>query len=62
MVTGAIVGGSGVLGSVGVGGLPAIISIKSQFWGVFGIATLISMVVPAVLTIIFAKLSREKRK
>ncbi|MCE5591238.1 PTS system trehalose-specific EIIBC component [Staphylococcus pseudintermedius] len=62
MVTGAIVGGSGVLGSVGVGGLPAIISIKSQFWGVFGIATLISMVVPAVLTIIFSKLSREKTK
>ncbi len=62
MVTGAIVGGSGVLGSVGVGGLPAIISIKSQFWGVFGIATLISMVVPAVLTVIFAKLSREKTK
>ncbi|HEC2223760.1 TPA: PTS system trehalose-specific EIIBC component [Staphylococcus delphini] len=62
MVTGAIVGGSGVLGSVGVGGVPTIISIQPQFWAVFGIATLISIVVPAVLTIIFSKLSREKTK
>ncbi|ARJ51020.1 PTS system trehalose-specific EIIBC component [Staphylococcus lutrae] len=62
MFTGAMVGGSGVLGQVGVGGVPAMISIQSQFWGIYSIATLISMIVPAVLTILFSKLSREKSK
>ncbi|MCS4487350.1 PTS system trehalose-specific EIIBC component [Staphylococcus americanisciuri] len=62
MLTGALIGGAGVLGSVGVGGLPAIISIHREFWGIFGIATLISMIVPAILTVILSKFSREKTK
>lgn len=35
---------------IGVGGLPGILSIKPQFWGVFAVATLVAIVVPAVLT------------
>ncbi|MBI5976001.1 PTS system trehalose-specific EIIBC component [Staphylococcus canis] len=62
MFVGAFVGASGVIGQVGVGGVPAILSIKQQFWGVYAIATLISMIVPFILTIIFAKFSQTKAK
>lgn len=62
MFVGALVGGFGVIGNVGVGGVPAILSIKQQFWGVYLIATCISVVLPFVLTIIFSKFSREKVK
>ncbi|EIC84696.1 PTS trehalose transporter subunit IIBC [Serratia sp. M24T3] len=36
---------------IGVGGLPAILSIKTQFWSLYGIAMLIAILVPLVLTI-----------
>lgn len=62
MMTGALIGGAGVLGKVGVGGVPAIISINREFWDIFAIATVISMIVPAILTVIFSKFSREKTK
>lgn len=62
MFTGMLVGGSGVLGKVGVGGVPAILSIKASFWGVYSIATLISMILPATLTIVFSHLKAYKKK
>ncbi|MEG3133320.1 PTS trehalose transporter subunit IIBC [Rouxiella sp. T17] len=45
---------------IGVGGLPAILSIKTQFWPVYGIATLIAIVVPLLLTLIVYK--RKQRQ
>ncbi|MGX2956295.1 PTS trehalose transporter subunit IIBC [Ursidibacter arcticus] len=46
-----VCGFAGVLASsVGVGGLPGILSIQHQFWGVFAIAMLIAIVVPVLLT------------
>lgn len=62
MCVGALIGGSGVIGKVGVGGLPAILSIEQQFWGVYALGTLISAILPFVLTIIFSKFSKEKAK
>lgn len=49
--------------SIGVGGLPGILSIKPQFWGVFLLAMLVAIVIPFVLTMIVgkAKLSAEER-
>ncbi|MGN4157603.1 PTS system trehalose-specific EIIBC component [Staphylococcus auricularis] len=61
-VLGAIVGASGVLGKVGVGGVPAIISISSEYWGLYLVVTLIAVVVPAALTIIFSNFSNDKVK
>ncbi|MEJ7550658.1 trehalose permease IIC protein, partial [Staphylococcus hominis] len=49
-VLGAFIGPHTVLGSVGGGGWPAFISIKSEFWWISLPATLIATVVPAVLT------------
>ncbi|KAE9535342.1 PTS trehalose transporter subunit IIBC [Ursidibacter arcticus] len=46
-----VCGFAGVLASsVGVGGLPGILSIQHQFWGVFAIAMLIAIAVPVLLT------------
>lgn len=41
--------------SIGVGGLPGILSIKPGFWLKFAIAMAIAIVVPFVLTVIFGK-------
>lgn len=41
--------------SIGVGGLPGIISIKSQFWMPFIIAMATAIIVPFVLTLIVGK-------
>ncbi|OOF56724.1 PTS trehalose transporter subunit IIBC [Rodentibacter genomosp. 2] len=55
-VAGLICGLSGVLASsIGVGGLPGILSVQHQFWGVFGIAMLAAIVIPFVLTTIVYK-------
>jgi len=40
---------------IGVGGLPGILSIKSQFWSVYLVSMLIAIVVPLVLTILVYK-------
>ena len=51
---------SGVLAnSIGVGGLPAILSIQPQFWLPFTIAMLTAVTVPLVLTIVLYK-KKEK--
>ncbi|WP_394853290.1 PTS trehalose transporter subunit IIBC [Exercitatus varius] len=46
-----ICGFAGVLaGSIGVGGLPGILSIQHQYWGFYALAMLVAIVVPVVLT------------
>ncbi|WP_315110640.1 PTS system trehalose-specific EIIBC component [Clostridium intestinale] len=47
---------SGVMAnSIGVGGLPGILSIQPKYMGIFALCMLIAIVVPFVLTIIFNK-------
>lgn len=46
----------GVLASsIGVGGLPGILSIQPQFWGIFAIAMLVAIIVPILLTMVVYK-------
>lgn len=46
-----VCGFAGVLASsIGVGGLPGILSIQHQFWGTFAIAMLVAIIVPILLT------------
>lgn len=49
--------------SIGVGGLPGILSIKPEYWGLFLLAMAVAIVVPFVLTFIVGriKLSKEDR-
>lgn len=48
--------GSGVMAnSIGVGGIPGFLSIQAQHWLMFFIAMAVALVVPIVLTMIFAK-------
>lgn len=61
-VIGGIIGASRVLGSVGVGGVPAIISIQKDFWLIYAICTLLAIVVPAILTVILSRFSKEETK
>lgn len=57
----AICGSAGVMANgIGVGGLPGILSIQPQFWGIFALAMLVAMVVPAALTLLLYK--REQAK
>ncbi len=56
--------GTGVnAAAIGVGGIPAILSIMPQFWGTFLIAMVVAIVVPFVLTYMVGskKLSAEDR-
>ena len=41
--------------SIGVGGLPGILSMKPQFWGFYAIAMLIAVCVPFILTTVLGK-------
>lgn len=48
--------GSGVMAnSIGVGGLPGILSIKPTFYGMFAICMVVAIVIPFVLTVIVGK-------
>ncbi|EIA3185787.1 TPA: PTS trehalose transporter subunit IIBC [Vibrio parahaemolyticus] len=59
----AICGSAGVMANgIGVGGLPGILSIQPQFWGIFALAMLVAMVVPAALTLILYKRAQAKGK
>lgn len=40
---------------IGVGGLPGILSIKPQFWGIFSLAMLVAIVIPLLLTMLVYK-------
>ncbi|OEA12582.1 PTS trehalose transporter subunit IIBC [Vibrio parahaemolyticus] len=56
-----ICGSAGVMANgIGVGGLPGILSIQPQFWGIFALAMLVAMVVPAALTLILYKRAQAK--
>ncbi|HCH5094601.1 PTS trehalose transporter subunit IIBC [Vibrio parahaemolyticus] len=57
----AICGSAGVMANgIGVGGMPGILSIQPQFWGIFALAMLVAMVVPAALTLILYKRAQAK--
>lgn len=49
--------------SIGVGGLPGILSIKPEYWGLFLLAMAVAIIVPFTLTFIVGriKLSKEDR-
>ena len=54
---------TGVLAnSIGVGGLPAILAIKPQYWGYYLLAMTIAVVVPILLTFVFYKRDKIKNK
>ncbi|KZZ83999.1 PTS system trehalose-specific EIIBC component [Bacillus sp. SJS] len=58
---GLIISISGVKAfSIGIGGLPAFLSISKEYWLSFGIGVLIALVVPFVLTYIMAKMKKAK--
>ena len=57
-VLGAFIGANRVLGNVGVGGVPAIISIQKEYWLVYGICIIISICVPFILTVFLSRFSK----
>ncbi|MEK3889041.1 PTS system trehalose-specific EIIBC component [Bacillus sp. FSL K6-3431] len=54
------VGNSVMANSIGVGGLPGILSIQSKYIPAFAIAMVVAIVVPFLLTIIFSKMNMGK--
>ncbi|MBF0710651.1 MULTISPECIES: PTS system trehalose-specific EIIBC component [unclassified Gemella] len=48
--------------SIGIGGLPGILSIQSPYWGTFALAMTAAIVIPFVLTIILPKSGLFKKK
>ncbi len=57
----AVCGSAGVMANgIGVGGLPGILSIQPQYWGVYALAMATAVVVPVVLTIILHKRAQQK--
>ncbi|RFU60829.1 PTS system trehalose-specific EIIBC component [Bacillus sp. V59.32b] len=54
------VGSNVMANSIGVGGLPGILSIQSQHIAMFAVAMVVAIVVPFVLTIVFAKTNMGK--
>jgi trehalose PTS system EIIBC or EIIBCA component len=53
--------GTGVMAnSIGVGGLPGILSIQAPDWAMFSVAMLVAIAVPFILTVIFAKTGMKK--
>lgn len=54
------VGSNVMANSIGVGGLPGILSIQPQHMIMFSVAMLIAIVVPFLLTIVFAKTKMNK--
>ena len=61
-ILGAFIGANRVLGNVGVGGVPAIISIQKEYWLVYGICIIIAICVPFILTVFYQDLVKKKRK
>lgn len=54
------VGTNVMANSIGVGGLPGILSIQPQHMAMFAVAMVVAIVVPFLLTIIFAKTGMKK--
>lgn len=59
-LVGALFGSQQLLGKVGVGGVPGIMSINSGFKGTFLIGMLIAMVLPMILTLVFSNFAKKK--
>ncbi|WP_076586562.1 PTS trehalose transporter subunit IIBC [Vibrio ostreicida] len=60
-VAAAICGSAGVMANgIGVGGLPGILSIQPQFWGIFSLAMLVAITVPVTLTLFLYKRAQSK--
>ncbi|MCD2526264.1 PTS system trehalose-specific EIIBC component [Bacillus licheniformis] len=59
-IAGMFISSQGVLASsVGVGGVPGIFSIMSQYWGAFAIGMAIVLIAPFVGTYLYAKLKMK---
>ncbi|KIL49905.1 PTS system trehalose-specific EIIBC component [Jeotgalibacillus soli] len=59
-IGGILLGSNFVLAnSIGIGGIPGIISIQSSFWAVFGIGMAIVIVVPFTLTLLYGLLVKK---
>ncbi|PLR83528.1 PTS trehalose transporter subunit IIBC [Bacillus canaveralius] len=54
------VGSNVMANSIGVGGLPGILSIQAGHWLMFAVAMLVAIVVPIILTIVFANTRMNK--
>ena len=48
--------------SIGIGGLPGILSIKAQYWPAFGLTMLVAIAVPMVLTFVFKRTGAFAKK
>lgn len=57
---GGLVAMNGVEGTIGIGGLPAFLNIFPEFWGIYFVATAIALVVPFILTILWAKIRHKE--
>ncbi|MCK1993854.1 PTS system trehalose-specific EIIBC component [Peribacillus muralis] len=63
MFAGIVSVGSGVMAnSIGVGGIPGILSIQAKHMGMFAVAMLVAFIVPFILTIVFSKRPRMNLK
>ena len=61
MIAGVVSVATGVMAnSIGVGGLPGILSIQPKYMAMFAVCMLIAIVVPFILTNIFAKIGVKK--
>lgn len=48
--------------SIGIGGLPGILSIKAEYWGPFLLAMVVAIVVPMILTAVFKRTGAFSKK
>ncbi|EOC0001951.1 PTS trehalose transporter subunit IIBC [Cronobacter turicensis] len=60
-IAGLLCGLSGVVANgIGVGGLPAILSIQPDYWQVYGMAMLVAIIIPFILTVfVYKRKSRQ---
>lgn len=59
-IAGAVLGSVPVLAnSVGIGGIPGILSIIPQYWGIFALGLAITIVLPIVLTFVFIRFEKQ---
>lgn len=59
-IAGAVLGSVPVLAnSVGIGGIPGILSIIPQYWGIFALGLAITIVLPIVLTFVFIRFEKK---
>lgn len=59
-IAGALLGSVPVLAnSVGIGGIPGILSIVPQYWGIFALGLAIVIALPIVLTFVFIRFEKK---